>query len=437
MSRLPSSRRARASRRAAPDPRDFALLWVGRGTSLLGDGVYVVAVAWLVFSITNTPTALAVVGVALSVPQVGLFLLGGVLTDRLERRRMLLAADALRGAAVAAMGLLAVTGALELWHLAALVALVGAGDALFNPAFAAIVPDLVPRERLERANALEQLMRPLALRLVGPPLGGLLVAVAGAGEALLVDAATFGVSTVALVAMRRGPAPAREKRTSMRADVAEAWTYLRTERWLWAGLTAGAISLLAFWGPFEVLLPYVVKNDLGGGAAGFGLVLAAGGAGAVATSLAVGRRGLPFRRRYRGVFACFTLMTASVGAYGVVAATWQAAVVYMVAASLNALLMVGWSTLLQSHVPRALLGRVASLDWMVSFGLIPVSFALTGPLAGAFGARATLIGAGLLGGSASVTVWVLARLHTVDAELERRAPSSVAVRPAGGRAVAA
>src|SRR5919198_2082969 len=105
--------------------RDFALLWAGRATSLLGDGVYMVALAWQVYALSNAPAALAIVGVALSIPQVLLFLLGGVLSDRLERRRLLIAADLLRGAAVGAMGVLSVTGALELWHVIALVTLVG------------------------------------------------------------------------------------------------------------------------------------------------------------------------------------------------------------------------------------------------------------------------------------------------------------------------
>src|SRR5919199_6826392 len=97
--------------------RDFALLWSGRTVSLLGDGVFFVAFAWQTYSLSNRPAAMSLVGVALVLPQVLLLLVGGVLSDRFERRRMMMLSDVLRGAAVAAMGALALGGMLEVWHL--------------------------------------------------------------------------------------------------------------------------------------------------------------------------------------------------------------------------------------------------------------------------------------------------------------------------------
>ena len=395
--------------------RDFALLWTGRATSLLGDGVYMVALAWQVYELSNAPTALALVGVALSIPQVLLFLLGGVLSDRLERRRLLIAADLLRGAAVGAMGVLSVTGALELWHVIALVTLVGAGDALFQPAFTAIVPELLPRERLVEANALEQFLRPMAIRLLGPGLGGLAVASAGAGDALLFDAATFGASALALAAMRARPAarPGTMRHTSALASLREGIAFARAERWLWCTLIAAALSLLAFWGPFEVLLPWVVKNRLGGSAADFGVVLAAGGLGAMAASLVLSQRGLP-RRRFTVMYGTWIAMTLSLAGYGLATATWQAGLIYAGAFGCNAVVMVTWTTLVQTRVPPELMGRISSLDWAVSFAPIPLSFALTGPIAAAVGAQATLIGAGLLGAGSTLAVFALGRLGRLD-----------------------
>src|SRR5262249_2605933 len=96
--------------------RDFALLWTGMTVSLLGEGLYMVAIAWQVYAISNAPTALALVGLAWTVPQVLLLLVGGAISDRFERRLVLMLSDAIRGAAIAAMGVLAVTGTLELWH---------------------------------------------------------------------------------------------------------------------------------------------------------------------------------------------------------------------------------------------------------------------------------------------------------------------------------
>lgn len=405
---VPLRRRRRLPGLLAPlVDRDCALLWTGRATSLLGDGVYVVAIAWLVYSLSNVPTAMSVVGLALSLPQVAFFLVGGVVSDRFERRRVLLVSDAMRGVAVGAIGLLAVIGALELWHVVALVALVGAGDGLFNPAFTAIIPDLVPSDQLVRANALEQMLRQGALRLIGPGLGGLAVAAAGAGAVLLFDAATFAFSTLCLAAMRRRPAPrAGRERTSALADLREGFAYLRGERWLWGVLLLAAVTLLTFWGPFEVLLPYVVKNAYGGGASDFGFILAAGGVGAVSASLAIGHLGTPPRPLATLLFA-WGLMTSTLAGYGLATQTWQAAAVYLVAAALNALVMVTWSTMLQRLVPREMLGRVSSLDWVVSFALIPLSFVLTAPVAAALGARTTLIGAGVLGATSTLALWLL------------------------------
>ena len=135
-------------------------------------------------------------------------------------------------------------------------------------------------------------------------------------------------------------------------------------------------------------------------------------------AIVVGQRGLP-RRPLRFAFVCFTLMISSLIAYGLVEATWQAMAVYCAAYALNAALMVVWGTLLQTLVPRELIGRVASLDGLISFSLIPLSFALTAPVAGALGAQATLIGAGALGAAAAVAVWLLVPgLRRFDRELD-------------------
>src|SRR4029079_7674826 len=118
-------------------------------------------------------------------------LAGGVLTDRIERRKMMIAADVIRAFAIGTGGVLALTGTLELWQLAVCAAATGVGDALFAPAFGSIVPEIVPRESRAQATALDQFVRRIA-GMLGPALAGVLIAVAGAGTALLVDAATFG-----------------------------------------------------------------------------------------------------------------------------------------------------------------------------------------------------------------------------------------------------
>ncbi|MGH3007605.1 MAG: MFS transporter [Gaiellaceae bacterium] len=148
--------------------RDFALLYTGMTVSLLGDGIYFVAIAWQVYELSNAPTALSLVGLAWSLPMLVFLLVGGILSDRFDRRLVLIASDIIRGLAIGAVGVLSVTGALELWHVIALVALEGAGQSLFGPAYGAIVPDLVPEEMLVQANSLNQFMEPLGVPSPGP-----------------------------------------------------------------------------------------------------------------------------------------------------------------------------------------------------------------------------------------------------------------------------
>jgi MFS family permease len=378
--------------------RDFALLWSGMTVSLLGDGIYFVAIAWQVYELSNAPTALSVVGIAWTLPTIVLLLVGGVLSDRFDRRRLMVASDVIRGSAIATIGLLSVAGALELWHLLGLVAVYGAGEALFAPAFQAIVPDIVPQDHIVQANSLDMLMRPLGAQLLGPALGGILVASVGAGGAFLLDAASFGVSAACFLAMRPRPlamAKSAVERSALR-EIGEGLRFVRAHTWLWGTLLAAAIFLLVSFGPQQVLLAYVVKNDLDGSAEDFGLVLAAAGLGAIGAAMAMGQWRLP-RRHITLMYLAWGVASLPIVVWGVATQLWQLMLASVVRGAGSTAGMIVWMTLMQTRVPRTLLGRVSSLDWLVSIGLIPVSFALTGPVAEAAGARETLIGAGALG----------------------------------------
>src|SRR3954468_6793683 len=274
--------------------RDFALLWTGMTVSLLGDGIFVVAEAWQVYDLDNDPVARSIVGTAWTLGMVAFLLTGGVVTDRVDRRRVLIAADAVRAAALVAMGVLSLTGAIAIWHLVALSVFMGIGEAFFGPAFGAIVPEVVARELLVQANALDQLVRQAAARLAGPALGGLLVAAIGAGWAFVVDAGTFVLSAACVAAMGVRALPV-ERAESVRLQLREGVRYVRREPWLWATLLAASVSLLFFLGPIEVLLPFVIRNELGAGAGGYGAVLAATGGGAGGIPLFLSQGGAPRR----------------------------------------------------------------------------------------------------------------------------------------------
>ena len=166
--------------------------------SLIGDGIFLVAIAWETYTLWNAPAALSIVGIGMTIPTIAFLLVGGVVSDRYDRRLVMAWADGLRAVAVGALAALIFAGALQFWQLVAVVAFYGIGTAFFMPAFEAIVPDLIPKPELPAANALDQFVRPIALRLVGPVAGGALVALS-AGLAFTVDAASFAVSLAAVL----------------------------------------------------------------------------------------------------------------------------------------------------------------------------------------------------------------------------------------------
>jgi MFS family permease len=399
--------------------RDFALLWTGMTVSLLGDGIFVVANAWQVYDLDNNPVALSLVGTAWTLGMVAFLLTGGVVTDRVDRRLVLIAADLMRAAAVVAMGVLSLTGLIEIWHLVALSVLMGVGEAFFGPAFGAIVPEVVARELLVQANALDQLVRQAAARLVGPAIGGIVVAAIGAGSAFLVDAGTFVLSALCVGAMSARSVPAA-RTESMRREIREGLAYVRGEPWLWATLISASVSLLFFLGPIEVLLPYVVRNDLDAGAGGFGAVLAATGIGAVVTSLVLSQVGVP-RRYLTFMYLTWGVATLPFLIYAFGTALWQFLVFAVFEGGCMAAGGVVWGTLMSTRVPAELRGRVHSLDWLVSIGLTPVSFALTGPVSAAIGIDATLVLAAIVPAVTMLVLYVVARLRRD----EEREPDAV------------
>ncbi len=414
--------------------RDFRLLFAGRCASLLGDGAFLVALAWQAYTISGAPSALSLLGISMTVPLIALLLFGGVVSDRHSRRRVMLIADLLRAVVLVLLGALVAGGEARLWQMMVLVALCGGAQAFFDPASDAILPELLPAERLGEANALEQVARPLALRLAGPALGGILVGTLGAGAAFFLDGATFLASAGALWAMSdarslteparprlgidsaKGDAAAAKPEVAALVELREGFSYVRRHVWLWGTLACAGVAYLLFMGPSEVLLPYMVKHVLGGSGVQLGLVLGAGGVGAVGCALAMLRSGLP-SRSMRFIYLVWTLATLAVAGYGAASAIWQLMLASLAFNLLETAGTIVWATFKQRHVPGGMLGRVSSLDWLISIGLLPISFALTAPLSALLGARTTLIGAGLMGAVATLSGLALPGMRAVDREL--------------------
>jgi MFS family permease len=397
--------------------------------SLIGDGIFFVALPWQVYKLSNVPSALAVIGVVMTVATISFLLLGGVISDRVDRRRVMLVADATRCLAVGAIAVMSALGVLALWQIVVVAALYGAATAFFDPAFDAIVPEILPGGALAQANSLDQFVRPLALRLTGPAVGGLLIAALGTGTAFGVDAATFAVSAAALLRMTARPRAAQATGTSLVRDIGAGFSYVRRHAWIWATLVSAAIAYLLFMGPTEVLVPYAVKNELHGSAADLGLVFAAGGVGSLGCAVVLGQRGIP-KRDITLMYIFWTLATFAVAGYGLAHALWGLMLASVAFNTLETAGTIIWATAKQRHVPASLLGRVSSLDWLISIGLLPASFALTGPVSSAIGVRATLIGAGVIGGIVTLAALFIPGVRAIEGRQEEH---GAALSPPGLR----
>lgn len=384
--------------------RDYALLFTGGSVSLMGDGIYLVAIAFQVLALENDATSLSLVLFAWSVGLLACLPLAGVIVDRLDRRAVMVCSDGAQLLATAALGTLSLTGAIEVWHCAAAALVVGAGTAFLKPAATAILPSVVPEDELVPATALQEAAERGSTLFIGPALGGLLVAGVGPGYAFLADAGTFAVSMIC-VGLIRSPARATQRAAaSVVQEARDGLAYVRSEPWLWATLVAAALAVLCMVGPLQVILPYVVKNDWGGEADDYGLLMAVSGAAGFTAALVVGQRGLP-RRPVTVMFAVWGVSSVGIVGYGLVGST-MAAAPFALVLGLGYAGEVIWFSLVRLRVPAELLGRVSSLDWLVSFGLMPLSFALCGPLAGLVGAKATLVGSGILAGGACLLVYL-------------------------------
>ncbi len=414
--------------------RGFRVLWAGMTISLVGDGVTLVAIAWQVYQLSDLPSALGITMMAMSIPQVLLLLFGGMLSDRFERRRVMIGADLVRGLALGAMGFLSISGVLEVWHMAVIAACYGAGNAFFGPAFDALVPDLVPDELLAQANSLDQFVRPVAARLLGPALGGWIIAAVGVGWGFILDAATFAVSIACLIRLGKVQLVTRpddgDEPASIWAEIREGFTFVRSAVWLWGTFTAATLAYLIFLGPSEVLLPFIITKELGGSAGDLGMVFAMGGTGAVAASVIMAQRGIP-RRNMTFIYCAWSLSTLAVVGYGLARAPWQAMLACFAFNAFESAGLIVWLTTKQSLVPTRLLGRVSSLDWLISIGLMPISYALAGPVAGLLGTRPTLIGAGLLGAVITFAFLFLPGMRAAETALALRDGGNAAAEADG------
>lgn len=397
----------------SPSYRKLALALV---LQTLAAGVWIVALVWEVIRIGGGPAQLSIVSTSAAVGVVVPALLGGVVADRVPQKSILLVVATLELAGMALVAFLSVTDLTQVWHLAAVAGISGAGMAFYYPAYSAWLPAMIPEEDLLAVNGFEGMVRPTIGQAIGPGLAGVIVGAASPGSAFIVAAASSALGVLALTvvpktAVRRDLDALDNQHpvTSALRDMAEGFRYMLRTPWLLATLLFASLMVLAIMGPLEVLVPFLIKDRLGGGPGDHAWVMAAFGIGGAIGSLAMASRPMP--KRY------LTVMNLMWGAgclpfvvMGLTSHIWVVVVAALVLGALFSGPMVIWGTLLQRRVPPELLGRVASLDFFVSVSLMPVSMALAGPVSDAIGLTRTFVIAGaapVVFAVAAILIWRL------------------------------
>jgi MFS family permease len=351
---------------------------------MFGDFMGFVAMAFAALAVTGSGTNLGLVIGAYSISNVTFLLVGGVVADRVSRRLVMVAADAVRGIAQAGLAIALFSGVASLPVFLLVAIASGTATGFFQPASTGLIPQAVSRERLQQGNALLNLSGSAA-QLMAPVLSGLIVVELGPGVVFAFDAVTFAVSAVALASLRLPPAVPAEH-GSFLGDLAAGWREVLRHRWLPPSLVASTFMNFAFAG-FLVLGPIAMAASYGGAQA-WGFVVATFGLGGLIGG-ALAMRWRPARPMLV-IFPLFALLPLRLVALALTPPILVVLVVVLVASVALTFGDTLWHTTLQQQVPPKRLSRVSSFDWMVSLLFFPVGAAVAGPLADAFGATVAM-----------------------------------------------
>ena len=417
--------------------RDYRLLWIGQGISHLGDQFHLIALPWLVLTLTHDPFQLGLVLALAGVPRAAVMLFGGAFADRHSPRLIMLVSDGLRFVIAAALAASILTGTVHLWMVYLLALSFGVVSGFFMPAAEASLPRLLNNEQLEGGNALMMGADQLA-QFVGPALAGVVIALFGAsqiagghagsltgvGVAFAVDAASFAVSALTLVLMHSLPALGAGSHPLEAIKAGLRFTMARPAfRWLLALLAAANLLVI---GPLLVGIPVLAQSRFSHGAAAFGLLISGYGLGNLCGIIVAGTAPRPSSRTFSrvvvGLFVGFGLVIASLA---FISSVWVGVALLVVLGVGDGYVAVVMMTLVQRMTPADMLGRVMSLVMLAMLGVTPISTALAGAIVG-LGPVVLFVGcgAGML-------------LVTVVAAVRRRSWSIDAFEAGGGLAAEA
>jgi MFS family permease len=416
--------------RALRPLRNPAYRWLAAAlvASMVGAGIWMVALVWQIVAIGGGAAELSLVAGASAVGMLLTTLLGGALADRMSQRRILLVVEVVRSASVGIVAVLSLTGSLAAWQLAVVALVGGIMAGLYYPAYSALLPSVLPEDELMAANGFEGMARPVLMQAGGPALASALIAISSPGAALAVTALTGLVAAACILKVpevsRRGERPelgadsgsgTRHPAVALLVDVREGFAYMVRTPWLLGTLTFASLLIFLIMGPFEVLVPFVIKDRAAGGPEDHALILAAFGIGGAVGSAIIASLRMP--RRYLTVmnllwaFGCLPLAV-----FGLTDQIWvMALAAFLVGAAFNGGVVI-WGTLLQRRVPAHMLGRVSSLDFFVSLAFMPISMAVAGPVGESLGLPAVFLIAGIAPLAIAIVAIVAARMPRDEIE---------------------
>jgi MFS family permease len=352
--------------------------------SFLGNAMANTALAFAVLDVTGSKRDLGFVLAARSIPQIVFILAGGILADRLPRNVVMVGSNLASMATQGALAVLLLTGSAELWMLLAIAALNGFVSAFFFPASAGIVPQTVPADMIQQANALLRLVLN-STAVVGAALGGVLVVAFGPGWAIAIDAATFGLGAL-FVGLMHLPPIVRDQTPNFLRELAEGWNAFRSRTWLWAIVLQFSLVNAAFSGALLVLGP--VQADAHFGRGWWAAILAAESVGLILGGVLM-LRIRPHRMLLLATFAVIPI-ALPIALLGKPAAALAIAIAAFIAGFCLEIFAVGWDTTMQQEIPGEMLSRVYSYDMLGSIALVPLGLAVIGPVADAVGTQKTL-----------------------------------------------
>ena len=402
--------------------REPRLLVTGQTISQFGDGVALVALTLLVFDTTHSASKLAWFAAARMTPLVVFLLVGGAIVDRFSRRILLLISDCVRAFLTAMLVVLIASGHLRYFELLIFAVLFGTFDAVFMPCITALTPEIVPEDLLAAMNAVRPLSNNLMGNMIGPAVGGV-IAASSTSWAIGVDCVTFLCSASALFLMKPTPRPQRSPGSTMFSEIKEGIRYVRSTRWLRTGLVAAGLANAIMFSPMAVLLPFLLLHTFHDSKAIVGYTFAVFGLSGALGAVIASNLKTP-RRRIRVMWTFWTISSLSGLIVGVATNYWEVMIFPLVASPMLLLGNVVWESMMQTEVPRDLLGRVSSVDWFMSLGLAPVGLVLAGALATEWGVRTYFVVAGLA--SAAPGIWIILSRKINEIDRGRLKGSAVA-----------